>query len=86
MNNIADTSIEALNSIREHIPALDRKVYAAIRERPQTRHELVQSTGTKLQSICGCVWRLNNQRLTHDTPQRRETASGRMAHVVAAVV
>jgi hypothetical protein len=82
-----DTSIEALASIEDQIPKLEREIATLVRNHPEglTRDGIAEHSGILIQTVCGRVLALQDRGVLVETEERRQTRSGRRAIVLKAV-
>ena len=75
------TSVEAHQSVKEHLPKMKDRVLNVISTRESTDDELEMITGMSHQSLSACRRGLVKDGLVEATGKKRKTRSGRAAQV-----
>ena len=84
MRQMQLTSLEAYDSVLDHMPKMQAKVYEAVQKEGSeglTLEEMSIKTGIKLQSVCGVRKSLEDDGFLVDSGRKRKTTSNRNAVV-----
>lgn len=78
---IQQTSLDALDSIRDQLPAMEARVYHALRRKPRTCYELVNDLSMLNQTVTARMRGLAIKNMVKDSGGKRKTGTGRSAIV-----